>query len=276
MPPHLLRQPVNVLLELPPQPRLPHPRRPGHQHQPRHPPLRRRMEQLLDRPQLRVPPHQRRLQPVNPLHPAYPGQHPHRPPQNLRLRLPLQPVLPPVSEPDPATRQTLRRPIRQHLPRPRRRLHPRRRIHRIPRHHPLTHRPQSDRHLTSHHPGPRCQPRRPCLVPELAHRADEFQRGAHGPLRVPFRGDGRSPHRHHRIPDKLLHHPAVPANHHPRHLEVPRQQLPHRLRIPRLRQRRKPHQITKQNRAHPPLRHRAPGRLSRHNRHRQPRRIASR
>ncbi len=86
------------------EPGLADPGRPGHQHQPRHPPLRRRVEQVLDRAQLRVPAGQRRLQPVDPLGAAHPGQHPGRPPQPDRLGLALQRVLPRVGEPDGALR----------------------------------------------------------------------------------------------------------------------------------------------------------------------------
>ena len=116
-------------------------------------------------------PDQRRLQPIDPLHAAYPGQHPHRPPQTLRLGLALQRMLPGIGEPDPAARQPLRRPIGQHLPRLRRRLHPRRGVHRIPGHHPLAGGPQGDRHLTGHHPGPRRQARHPALRTQLTHAA---------------------------------------------------------------------------------------------------------
>ena len=140
--------------------------------------------------------------------------------RSLRLRLALQRVLPGIGEPDRAARQPLRRPIDQHLPRLGRRLHPGGGVHRIPGHHPLTGRAQRDRHLTGHHPRPRRQTRHPRLRPQLAHRGHQIQRGAHRPLRVPLRRHRRPPHRHHRIPDELLHHPAIPADHRPRHLEI--------------------------------------------------------
>jgi hypothetical protein len=47
------------------------------------------------------------------------------------------------------------------------------------------------------------------------------------------------------------------------HREILRQQLADRLRIPRLRQRREPHHVAEQHRAHPPLRHRPPTQPSR-------------
>ena len=167
VPPHLLGQAVGVLLELPAQPGLAHPGRAGDQHQPRHPPFRRGVEQLLDRAQLRVPAGQRRLQPVDPLDAAHPGQHPGRPPQPLRLRLALQPVLPGVGEPDRAGRQPLRRRVDQDLTRLRGRLDPGRGVHRVPGHHPLTDRAQRDRDLAGHHARPRRQPGHPRLGTQL-------------------------------------------------------------------------------------------------------------
>jgi hypothetical protein len=141
VPPHLLGQPVDVLEEPPAQPGLAHPGRAGHQHQPRNLPPGRGVEQLPDGAQLGVPAGQRGLQPVDPLRPAHPGQHPGCPPQMLGFSLALQHMLPRIGEPDGAFRQPPRRPVGQHLPRPRRCPHPRRGVHRVPRDHPLAHGP---------------------------------------------------------------------------------------------------------------------------------------
>ena len=256
MPPHVPRQAVNVFFELPAQPRLAHPRRAGHHHQPRHPALRRSMEELFDRAELGVPADQRRLQPIHPLRATHVGQHPHRPPQMQPLRLPLQHMLVGIGEPHPAARQPLRRPIHQHRPRFSRRLHPRRGIHRIPRHHPLLGGAQRHRHLARDHPRPRRQPRHARVGPQLSYGGHQVQGSAHRALGIPLRRHRGAPDRHHRVADELLHHPAIAADHRPCHVEIGRQQLPDRLRIPRLRQRGKPHHIAKQHRAHPPLRHR--------------------
>ena len=167
VPPYVPGQAVKVLAQLPAQPRLPHPGRARHQRHPRHPAFRRRMEQFPDRAQLRVPPDQRRLQPVHPLRPAHPGQHPDRPPQRARLRLALQRMLPGIGEPDRAARQPLRRPISQHPTRVGRRLHPRRGVHPVPGDHPLPRRAQRDRHLAGHHPRPRRQPSQSRLRAQL-------------------------------------------------------------------------------------------------------------
>ena len=218
------------------------------------------MKQVLDRAQLSVPAGQRRLQPVHPLAAAHRRQHPGRPPQLGRPGLALQRMLPGIGEPDRDARQPVRRLIHQHRARLGRRLHPGCGIHRIPRDHPLTGRAQGHRDLAGHHPRPRRQPRQPRPGTQLGHRDHQIQRGSHGPLRVPLGGGRGAPHCHHRIADELLHHPAVPADHRPRHREVLRQQLPDRLRVPRLGQRGEPHHIAEQHRAHPPLRGRLPAR----------------
>ena len=253
MPPHVLGQAVDVLLELPAQPRLAHPGRAGHQHQPRHPPLRRGVEQLLDRAQLRVPSGQRGLQPVDPLAAAHSSQHPGSPPQALRLGLALQRVLPRIGEPDRAGSQSLRRHVGQYMPGFGGRLHPGRGVHRIPGHHPLTSRTQRDRDLAGHHPRPRRQARYPRLGPQIGHGRHQLKPGPHGTLGVSFGGRRGAPHRHHRVPDELLHYPAVPADHRARHREILRQQLPDRLRVLRLRQRGEPDHVAEKHRAHPPL-----------------------
>ena len=211
------------------------------------------MEQVLDRAQLGVPPGQRGLQPVDPLRAAHRGQHPDRPPQPLRLGLALQGVLPGVGERDRAARQPLGRHVDQHRPRLGGRLHPGCGVHRVARHHPLADRTQVHRHLAGHHPGARGQAGQPRLGPQLGDRGHQVQRGPHGPLRVPFGRHRGAPDGHHRVPDELLDHPAVPADHRPGDPEVLRQQLADRLRIPGLGQRGEPDDVAEQHRAHPPF-----------------------
>ena len=143
MPPHPVGQPVDVFLELPTEPRLAHPRRARHHHQPRHTTLRRRMEQLAQSTHLRTPPRQRRLQTVDALHTPHARHHPHRPPQMLRFRLALERVSTLVVIADRVRRQPTRRPIHPHRPRRSGALDPRRRVHRVTRDHPLVRPPPS-------------------------------------------------------------------------------------------------------------------------------------
>ncbi len=214
------------------------------------------MKQVLDRAQLRVPAGQRRLQAVHPLRPAYRRQHPGGLPQLMRLGLAFQPVQPGIGKPDRTSGQPACRRIYQHRPGSGSRLHPSRSVHRIPRHHALADCAQADRDLASYHSRACGQSRRLGLCPEFGHRGYQIQPGPHRPFRISLSCRRCSPDRHHCIADELLHRPAVPADHLSRNREVTGQQLTDRLRIPRLRQRGEPHHVTKQHRAHPPLRYR--------------------
>jgi hypothetical protein len=201
-----------------------------------------------------VPPHVRG-QPVGVLLelPAQPGlAHPGRAGYQHQRRL--QAV-----HPLRAARDALRQHVHEYLSGAGRGLHPRRGVHRIPGDRALAHSAHRDRDLAGHHPGARREPRQAGFDPELSHRGHQVQRRPHRPFGIFFAGYRGAPHRHHRVADELLHHPAVPVGHRPRHPEILREQLAHRLRIPCLRQRGETDQITEQHGAHPPLRHRPLG-----------------
>ena len=261
MPPHIGGQAVGVLLELPAQPGLAHPGGARYQDQPRDVTVGGRVEQVLDRAQLGVPAGQRRLQAVDPLAPAHRGQDPERPPQPLRLRLALQRVLTGIGKGDRAAGQPLGRHVDQHRARPGGGLHPRRGVHRVAGHHPLTDRAQVHRHLAGHHSGPGGQAGQPRLGAQFGDRGHQVQRGPDGSLRVAFCRYRSAPHGHDRVPDELLYHPAIAADHRARHREVLRQQLADRLGVARLRQRGEPDHVAEQHRAHPPLGRRLAARL---------------
>ena len=253
------RQPVDVLLQLPRQPGLPHPSLSVQDHELGSTRLLSAVEKVLDQPQVGVPPGEGGFQPVDPLTTADLRDHDPGRPQTYRLRLALQLMLSGVGERDRGTRQRSGRLIDPHPPRLRDGLHPRRGVHRVPGDHALSRRTHTDRHFTGHDPDPHRQARRAHLMTHRRHRSDQLQAGPHRPLGVVLVSDRHPPHRHHRITDELLHHPAVPAHDQPALREVRRQQLTDLLRILALRQRREPHQIPEQHRGHPPLRHRLPG-----------------
>ena len=214
------------------------------------------MEQVLDQPQLGVPAQQRSFQPVDPLGAADAGQHPGSRPQPHRVALALQVVFAAVGESDRRRRKPVGGLVHPDLSWRCARLDPGRGVHRIARRHALADRAQGDRHLPGHHSHPGRQVRNACLRTQHRHGIEQFQPGAHRPFRVVLTRDRGTPDCHHRITDELLHHPAVAVDHGPRRVEVARQQLSDLLRIPRLRQRREPHQIGEQHRTHPPFRHR--------------------
>jgi hypothetical protein len=213
------------------------------------------VEELLDQPQLRVPTDERRLQPVNALRTTDPGQDPAGSPQRLRNGFALQLVPAGGREAHGCFRYPAGAAVDQDCPRFGDGLHPRGGVHGIPGHHPLTERSDRDRNRPRHHTGPSGQPVRSRLLPKLGNSVNQLQRGAHGPLAILFGCQRGSPHRHHRVPDELLHDSAVAADDRARLLEVPGQQLPDLLRVPRLAQRGEPHKVAEEHGTDPTLSH---------------------
>ena len=72
-----------------------------------------------------------------------------------------------------------------------------------------------DRGLAGEDAGPRPQVGRAHLLAERVDRADQVEGGAHRPLGVVLLGDGRAPHRHHRVADELLDGAAVAVDQRP-------------------------------------------------------------
>ena len=256
VPVHDLAQPVEVLVELPGQPRLADPRDPRHRDQLRPTLVGTDVEQVLDLPQLAVTADKRRLQPLRAQLTTHPGDHPQRPPQRRLSFLALQLMRARVFVDDRPLRRPPRRLTHEHPSRLRHRLHPRGGVHEITCHHPLADRRQIHGCLAGEDTGPRPQLRRADLVPQRRDRRDEIERRAHGPLSVVLGRGRRPPHGHHRVSDELLHRAAVQLDQPPARIEVARKKVSHLLRVTGLRQRREPDQIREQHRDEPPLRHR--------------------
>jgi hypothetical protein len=91
------------------------------------------------------------------------------------------------------------------------------------------------------------------LLVQLRDRLQNPQPSADGTLRVVLVRCRSPKHRHHRIPDKLLHRPPVALDLSTQPLVIRPQPRPHILRIHALRRRREPDQIAEQNRDHLPL-----------------------
>ena len=123
-------------------------------------------------------------------------------------------------------------------------LQPRRRVHHITRGHPLPlgrAGPQQDQRLPGIHRDPDLDL---LLLPSpIADR----QRGPHRPLRIILMRDRRPEHRHHRIPDELLHRPAEPLQLGPQPRVIRRQQRPDVLRVHLLGPGSKTHQVREQH-----------------------------
>ena len=109
-----------------------------------------------------------------------------------------------------------RRRADQHLARRRRLLEPRRHVHRVPGRQPLR-RARSPPHRCSPRSDPRSRARQ--RIPHLDRRPT-------GPQRVVLVHHRHPEHRHHRIPDELLHRPAVRLDDPAHPLEIARQATP--------------------------------------------------
>ena len=96
----------------------------------------------------------------------------------------------------------------------------------------------------------------PTRRPSCGHRVDRSSAGADGALGVALVRDRRAPDRHHGVADELLDHAAVALDHRAGALEVARQQLAHLLGVARLGQRGEADEVEEQHRADPALGHR--------------------
>ena len=221
----------------------------------RPPLLGTRVEELLNKPQLPIPAHKRRLQALRPERPRPPGRHAQRAIERHRLGLPLQLEASGAFIENGRFGRTLRRLTDKHDAGISGRLNPACGVDEIARHHPLTLSMKRDRGLPGEDTDARLQVR-----VELGNRSHEVERRPHRPLSVVLLRNRRPPHRHHRITNELLHRAAIQRNKPAARVEIARQKLTHLLRIPRLRQPRKTNQIREQHRHQTTLSH---GRLAR-------------
>ena len=198
------------------EPRLPDPRITHDRHQLTPLLPHRSFPSLGEHPELALPTHERRVMPA--LRCSMGREQPKR---RHRLRLPLQRQRLDRFRVDRASHELVRRRSDQHLPRRRRLLKPRRHVHRISRHQPLR---RARHHLTRVHADPATDPQRRQRIAHLHRRPTGTQRIVLMRLRDPE-------HRHHRITDELLHHPAMRLHNRFHPLEIPRKQRPQRLRI---------------------------------------------
>jgi hypothetical protein len=249
MPVDVVDQAVDVLAELPAQPRLPDAGRAGDDDHPRGAPLGRGVEQLTDGAHLGVPAGERCFETVDTLRPAHPGDDPGRAPELLRLGLALEGVAVGVLEPDGVGREPLGGRVHQHLAGAGRGLHPGCCVDRVARDHALVDCANRHGDLAGDDARPGGQGVDLALGTELPDRVDQVQSGAHCPLGVALGGGRSAPDRHHGVADELLHHTAVPADHGARRLEVRREQLADFLRVTRLGQWGEAHEVAKEDRA---------------------------
>ena len=112
---------------------------------------------------------------------------------------------------------------------------------------------QRHHRLTRIDPHPHLQRQTGIGLVQLRDRLQDPQPRPHRPLRIILMRHRRPEHRHHRIPDELLHRPPVPLDLLTQTGVVRAQASPHILRIRLLRRRRKADQVAEQDRHHLPL-----------------------
>ena len=204
-----LGEAVEVLVELPHQPRLADPGDAGDRHEMGAALVGAGVEQVLDLAQLALAADERRLQALRLERPARARDDPHRPPQPVQADLALELVLAGILEDHRRLGRAPGRVAHEHPPRLGQGLHPRGAVHDIARHHALADGADGDGRLTGQHAGADAQVGDADLVAERAHGGDQVERGPHRPLGVVLGGVVRSPDGHDGVADELLHHPAV-------------------------------------------------------------------
>ncbi len=248
-----LGEAVEVLVELPHEPRLADPGDPRDRDEVRTPLVGRGVEEILDLAQLAVTPHERGFEALRLQRPAGAGDDAHRPPQPVQADLALQLVLAHVLVHDRRLGRAPGRVSDEHLPRVGQRLHSRRGIDDVARNHALADGADGDRRLARQHTCAHAQVGHPHLVAQRGHGGDQVERRPHGPLGIVLGGAVGAPDGHHGIADELLDHAAVELDQSPAHVEVAREQRPHLLGVARLRERGETDQVGEQHGDQAPL-----------------------
>ncbi len=249
VPVRVLDDPVDVLEELPRQPRLADAGRTDDRHQAQAGLAPGREEQVLQETQLVIPTDERRLEALRPVPSPDLGHDAQRPPRRDRRRLALEGLLADRLERDGPAGGSLGRLTDQDRSRRCHRLEARRRVDEIPRDHPLVDGAHRHGRLAGQDPGPGLNVRT-----EDADRIHQLQPGPDRPLGVVLVGGRRAPHRHDRVADELLDRPAVSADDLGRELEVAGQGVPDFFRVTLLGERGEADQVREEHADDPPLR----------------------
>src|SRR3954451_10574531 len=243
-----LGEAVDVLEELPREPRLAYSCRTDDRHQPRLLLAAGRMEKLLQEAQLVGTTHEGRFQPFAPLAPTNLGDDADRAPRRNGRLLALEYLLAGFLEGDRGTRRAIRRLADQHGARWRHGLEPRRRVHDVPGDHALVGRAKGHGRLAGEDPGACCD-----LRTECADRVDQLERGANGALDVILVRRWSAPDGHDRVADVLLDDTSITLDDLRAQLEVARQRLANVFGIALLGERREADDVGKQNRYEAPF-----------------------
>ena len=229
MPVDDLGQPVEVLVELPGEPRLADPGDAGHRDELRLLLLGAGVEQLLDQAELAVAADEGRLEAVRLERAAYPGDDPERPPELRPAFLALELVRARLLVDDRLLAGAARRLADEHRPGLGRRLDARGGVDEVAGDHAFALCAERHRGLAGEHAGARTQVLGAVLLAERRDRRDEVERRPDRALGVVLGRGRRPPHGHHRVADELLDGPAVQLDQASARVEVPREQLAHLL-----------------------------------------------
>ena len=250
---------VDILEELPDQPALADAALADDRYQPR-PPLGPGGDvELLQHPQLRRASHERRFQLIAAPHAAALCNDAQGAERRHRGGLALEELLPGRLEGDRIGRGLHGGLAHQDGARRRHRLEAAGRVDEVAGHHTLVAGAEGHRRLAGQDARPQLEVG-PDLVAQRRNGRDQVERAAHRPLGVILEGRRRAPHGHDRVPDELLHRPAVGADDLRGRREVSAQQVPHLLGVARLRQGGEADEVGEQDRYQPPL---SAGRLGR-------------
>ena len=226
VPVDVLRDAVDVLLELPHQPALADAARPGDRDEPHPPVAADGVEHLLELAQLLVAADERRLERVRAALAAACGHHPNGLPRGDGRCLALERVVADRLEHDGALRRPSRRLSDEHGPRLRDALQARGRVDEVAGHHALVLRVERDRGLAGQDAGSGLEVRA-----QGGDRVDQLERRPDRAFRVVLVGDRRSPDGHDRVADELLDRPPVQLHDRGGRVEVAAQQLAHGLGV---------------------------------------------
>ena len=248
VPPDLLDDPVEVLVELPHEPRLAGAGNAGDRDEVRLPVLGGGVEEVLQQLELALAADERSLQAGGLQGPSAAGDDTERPPQRDRLGLALELVKPRLVVRDRLPGRPSGRLSDEHRAGFRGGLDSRGRVDEVPGDHALAFR--ADRHggLAGQYAAARVEVRI-----EVGHRRHEVEGGAHGALGVVLGCGRRAPDGHDCVADELLDGAAVSGDQRPSEVEVVRKELPDLLRVARLGKGGEADQVGKENRDEPAL-----------------------
>ena len=248
MPVHVVDEAVEVLVELPRQPRLADAGDAHGRDEVRRLLVGGGVEELLHEAQLAIPSDERRLE-AGRLERALPARHyAQRAMQRHRLLLPLQLVRARSLVDDGGLARPPCRLADEHGSRLRLRLDARRSVHEVARDHALPFGTERDRSLAGEDARAGRKLGRADLVPEGRDGCDEVEGRTNRALGVVLRRGRRPPDRHDRVADELLDGAAVQLNEPAAGVEVAREELAHLFRIAALRQGREADEICEEDR----------------------------